>query len=257
MAAIGHLYAEDSIKNAFDDRYLSMLVTALVKSATSQPMARSRVMPIQPFRELFEKWDSNNLLSISHLRLKCITLMALTLMLRPSDIAPKAVKFDPASMDTHNFTFTTNNINFLSSGEAEIVFHGVKNDTSRSGFQVVMHPFPGKMDPVNALEVYIERTRAVRPAGNPVFLSLKAPFHPISASTVAAILNDAISLAGLSNLGFSAKSFRPTGATAAMEANCDPDIAMQLGRWKTRSVFFEHYVHSKPPETLTKDILMS
>ena len=257
MAALNHLYANDSLQHVLDRRYLAMLETALIKSATSKPMTRSSVMPIQPFHDLFTDWDSNEILSVAHLRLKCITLMALALMLRPSDIAPKTVQFDPESMDTHKYVFTSDNVSFLASGAAQITFHGVKNDTCRSGFRVTMQPYAGPSDPVDALKVYLARTSAMRPPGNPVFLTLTKPYRPISASTVAAILNEAISLAGLSDLGFSAKSFRPTGATAAMAANCDPETAMQLGRWKTRSVFFDHYVHCTPPETLTKDILCS
>ncbi len=69
-------------------------------------------------------------------------------------------------------------------------------------------------------------------------------------------MNEAIRLAGLNNQGFSAKSFRPTGATIAIDSGCDPEITMRQGRWKTRSVFFEHYVHSKPPVSMSSDILL-
>jgi len=213
-------------------------------------------MPIQPFRDLFTDWAENTLLSVKDLRLKAITLMAFVLMLRPSDIAPKAVHFNNQSGSADNFVFSTDNIVFCDNGEAIIVFHGCKNDSSRSGFQVVLQPTQDpKLNPVQALKDYIQRTAQSRPDGNPVFLTLSAPFRAISASTVATILNSAIKLAGLDGLGFSAKSFRPTGATAAIDANCDAEVAMKLGRWKTKSVFFDHYVHSKPPVDLTKAIL--
>ena len=84
---------------------------------------------------------------------------------------------------------------------------------------------------------------------------LMPSFGTISAKTVANILNEAIDLAGLSGQGYSAKSYGPTGATFAVETGCDPEIAMRIGRWKTRSVFYDHYVHAQPPETYSENIL--
>ena len=68
-------------------------------------------------------------------------------------------------------------------------------------------------------------------------------------------MNTTIDLVGLYGQGFPAKCFRRTGATIAVETGCDPEVAMRLGRWKTRSVFFDHYVHSKPPDTFSANIL--
>ena len=48
---------------------------------------------------------------------------------------------------------------------------------------------------------------------NQFFLALNPPYAAIVAKTVAGIMNEAIALVGLSGKGYSAKSFRPTGAT--------------------------------------------
>ncbi|KAJ8019576.1 hypothetical protein HOLleu_41225 [Holothuria leucospilota] len=136
--------------------------------------------------------------------------------------------------------FSTDNITFLPSGDAGIVFHGRKNDASRTGFHVTLRPTrETKIDPVKALRDYIARTSHQRSEDKCVFLSLNPPFCPVTAKTVANILNEAINIVGLSGRGFSAKSFRPTGATLAVE-----------------SVFYEHYVHAKPPETFSEKILL-
>ena len=55
--------------------------------------------------------------------------------------------------------------------------------------------------------------------------------------------------------GFSAKSFRPTGATVAIEEGHDAADVMKVGRWKTQTVFYEHYVHSKTPASFTESII--
>jgi hypothetical protein len=56
-------------------------------------MVRSSAMPIQPFVSMFESWESNEFLPLKRLRLKAITLLALSVMGRPSDLAPKGVLF--------------------------------------------------------------------------------------------------------------------------------------------------------------------
>jgi hypothetical protein len=255
MAALAHMYENYGLENLLANYHVKKLVDALIKAGTQIPMHRSKIMPIKSFRELFTQWQDNVNLSIKELRLKTITLMALLLMLRPSDIAPKAVHFDGESGTSSNFVFSTHNVEFCDDG-AKITFHGIKNDTSRAGFSVFLQATEeDKLNPVLALKEYISRTNNIRPESCPVFLTLTSPHRAISAGTVATILNDAIKLAGLDGHGYSAKSFRPTGATAAIDMKCDPEIAMQLGRWKTRSVFFDHYVHSKPPSSLSTDIM--
>jgi integrase len=78
-------------------------------------------------------------------------------------------------------------------------------------------------------------------------LFLLLPIRAISAATVSDVMAEAIGKAGLSELGFSPKDFRPTGATTVMQAGIYPSVVMSLGRWKTTDVFYRHYVHSKPP----------
>ena len=187
-------------------------------------------MPIAPFRDLFMGWPDNHKLSIKDLRLKAITLLALTLMLRPSDIAPKSVYFDAVSNTSKPVIFSTDNLCFAE-GNLTVTFHGIKNDTSRSGFEVTIpSSVEEKLDPVQTLHSYIEKTQKYRPeVVKPVFLSLNPPFKAITAPTVSKIMEEAIKLAGLGGVGYTAKDFRPTGATVAIDTDCDPDIVMKLG----------------------------
>lgn len=240
---------------------VDLLMTALIKSGTQQPRRRSSVMPIAPFREMFVKWGPNNQLSVEQLRMKVITLLALLLMLRPSDIAPLSNEFDGNSMTTTRRLFTTRQIVFHED-MVEITFHGTKNDSDRAGFAVKLPAMDDALlDPVSALKDYLQRTEAQRQSAidrDAVFLALnpsKGHHHALQAGSIGAIMDKAIALAGLGGLGFSAKSFRPTGGTHAIGIGIDPEVAMKIGRWKTRSVFFEHYVHSKPPSDYSKSLL--
>ena len=60
-------------------------------------------------------------------------------MLRPSDIAPKAVHFKMLKRLVTNFVFATDQIEFCDGG-ANITLHGIKNDTARTGFTVFLQP---------------------------------------------------------------------------------------------------------------------
>lgn len=101
----------------------------------------------------------------------------------------------------------------------------------------------------------MERTRGHRGQESPVFISLKSPYNAIDSSTVSRILEEAIVLAGLSTKEFTAKSFRPAGATTAIAQNMNPEIVRKVGRWKNQEVFFEHYVHSQTPSEHTESVL--
>jgi len=135
--------------------------------------------------------------------------------------------------------------------------HGIKNDTDRSGFEVTVTPSQDpQICPVLTLQCYLTRTAKQAPnADSPVFLSLHKPYTALSAQSISKCLNEALVLAGLGHT-YTAKDFRPTGATIQVDQGVDPKTVMRQGRWKTETVFFDHYVHSKAPEEFTDNILL-
>jgi hypothetical protein len=256
QAAVGILYAVTDQSNVLDSFDLHKLGVALTKSGTKVPMTRTSISPIKPFRDMFMLWSYNDLLPLKDLRLKVITLLALTVMLRPSDVAPKGKIFDAEKLSTDSILFTADMVTFLGDGSVQLQLHGIKNDTDGKGFTATVPCNPvAKLDPVASLQCYMERTREQRADSGAVFVALSRPFIPIGSATVASFLLQAIELVGLSGLGYTAKSFRPTAATAAVKSGCDPKTAMQVGRWKTESVFYEHYVHARPENDYTERIL--
>jgi integrase len=256
MAALSSLYDAMGISNLTRYQTIQLFIKGVIKSGTIVPATKSKVMPVEPFRQLFYTLGDNSCMSLKDLRMKTISSLALTLMLRPSDLAPRSIHMDPVTGESKPIIFSTDMITFDDS--MTIKFLGIKNDTSRSGFTVSLPPAQDKLlDPVDALQSYIERTEVIRKSlpNKPVFLSLSPPYHALSADGIAHVLCNAIVKANLGGLGFSAKSFRPTGATFAIRLGYDPEQVMRLGRWKTRSVFFDHYVHSRIPEGFTDAIL--
>ena len=252
-AALGHVYRALDLPNISESYEIRMLITALVKSGTSVPMLRSKVMPVSHFHDLFMNWSGNDALNLRSLRLKAITLLALTAMLRPSDIAPNARQMN--SNGECKVVFSVNQVLF-SNNDVKITFFGIKNDAARTGFEVqIPRSSNDKIDPVQTLQDYIARTESYRPADGPVFLTLRSPYKALEASSVAKVLEESISLAGLSGQGFSAKSFRPTGATSAIEQGISPEVVRKVGRWKNAEVFFEHYVHARTPDSFSDNVL--
>ncbi len=86
--------------------------------------------------------------------------------------------------------------------------------------------------------MYIDRTDDIRPKDkSPLFLTLQAPYKAIASQTVSYILIESIKLAGLSN-EYTAKDFRPTGATIQVEKGCESELVMQFGRWENQMSIF-------------------
>ena len=153
--------------------------------------------------------------------------------------------------------FTTDSIEFNDDGSATVTIFGAKNDLDRKGFQLRLPPHSNVMlNPVECVRCYIHTTRHKRQLSyKPVFISLTRPYRAISSSQVANVLNEVIKLAGFSNPKYTAKMFRASGATAAVDSGTNPEIIRKLGRWKTPHVFYERYVHSLTPVSLIESVL--
>ena len=220
--AISNFYSAIKAPNPMNED-IRKLMTGLTKSQMLLPMKRLAVMPQQPFMQMFMNGENNELLSLEDLKLKCLVLLAPCLMLRSSDVAPRAMVFQgdvPTSLQ-----FTTDQIEFLPNGSAAIYLHSIKNYANCNGFQVFLCPSGNsKVCPVDTLRCYSDRTAVLNPKEPcPVFVVLVKPFAALSSNSVAVILNKAIDKAALGGLGYSAKKFRPTGATAAIENNLQAD----------------------------------
>ena len=136
---------------------------ALVKSSTNVPMNKTNIMLVQPFLKLFDSWQENDFLSIKNLCMKAICLLSLTFMHRPSDIAPRSVRFD-SDVGSYKVVFSEH-ISFHDDGGLSITFHGMKNDYDRDGFTVKLPPVGeefSKIDPIRCLRGYVLRTSSLR-----------------------------------------------------------------------------------------------
>ena len=171
-------------------------------------------MPTQPFSNMFMKWQDNENLPTEALRLKVVTL---TGMLRPSDMAPQAVTISKGVKK--NMQFSVNQIQFLENGDMKLKLFAIKNDYARDGFEIsIVGSSVEKLCPVRALKCYVDRNGVGnQDSSRPVLTPLNFPLSALSAALIANILCKAITWAGLDGQGYTAKSFRPTGATVAIQ----------------------------------------
>ncbi len=260
VAVLSHFYQLFDMYNVMDSSDIRRLVIGITKGGTQCPRVLTPAMPIEPFKIMFQHWSDNDQLTVTQLRLKCITLLALVCMLRPSDIAPRGVFFYSSEQSTKDVVFSLDNVNFQDNGSVDIVIHGNKNDYHRDGFHInIPQASDPKLDPVSALKHYINKTEHCRSLTmQAVFVSLnkkQGMYQGLKSSGVRAVLNEAIKRAGLDCKLYTSKCFRVTGATTGVRAGQDPNIVRSLGRWKSCSVFEEHYVHNIPPRVYTDNIL--
>ena len=220
-------------------------------------MLRSTVMPRDPFIKLFKSWPCNEFLTVEKLRIKTVVLLSLAAMLRPSDIAPKSYFMQDGERKQN--IFSADRVCFQEDGTVKLKLFGIKNDYTRDGFEVVIVP-SSDLDvcPVDCLKCYMGRGLILnKDPKRPVFTPLNYPFSALSASSIAGLLSQAISMAGLEGQGYSARLFRPTGASAAVKNDVDPDRVRSIGRWKNQECFEKHYVHVVPEEGTSDAILLS
>ncbi len=246
VATLGHLFNGWRCKSPISPR-IHQLVTVLVKGGTQLPMVPSCVFSISAFRQLFTAWNRRDL-DMECLRLKCLTLISIALMLCPSDVAPRSVSVKHGVHKSEVFRLAQVQDNL--DGSLSFSLFGTENDYSHDGHVVILQPalHDQIMCPVSAFQLYQQAVDKIVPwsPDRPVFLTLKKPYQALSSSGVAKVLNKALSLSGQSQ--FTAKSFRPTGASMGVQNGLNPDAVRAVGRWKNRETFEHHYVHTKPDQ---------
>ena len=152
--------------------------------------------------------------------------------------------------------FKRNDIIFNNDGSVTIMYFGIKNDKNRKGFEVRLQPASTeKLDPVACLKSYLSITRSLAHDDGPTFLSLIPPHDGLSAAGVSDILRKTIRHAGLDEKKFTPRSFRPTGASASIKAGNDPEVTRQIGRWRSREVFYNSYVYPLARDSFTDNLL--
>ncbi len=160
-AALGHYFHGMGIKNPISER-MHEFVGALVKSETSQPLLHSKILSVSAFRHLFAAWEGDPL-DMERLRLRAVTLMALVLLLRPSDIAPWSVRCVQGTVQEN--VFCLKQVRESDDGSLTVNLFGTKNDYLQDGQEVTLPRAQNDlvMCPVRAFWAYQQAVDTVWP----------------------------------------------------------------------------------------------
>jgi len=225
-AAIANMYKGRA--DPTKDEMLKLLKQALIRINTKKPRLVTPVFPVDQLCQYLRTLGDNTTMPIDQLRSKTMALLALVGLFRPSDLA---------KMTADLVTISDSSIAFIN--------WGGKTDKSRDGLPTTITCADDPvLCPVKAFQSYFSRTAETRNSigKQPIWFSLvKGDLKGLSADRVAKLLKTTLENAQIDEV--TARSFRTTGASAAIKAGADPDLIMKLGRWKSSEVFFKHYVN--------------
>lgn len=200
----------------------------LVSSLTTRPRKPTQPLPVAEVRRWLESLPATDALPYERLRMKCAVLAALVLIARPSDLC---------CIDARQLVFQPD----LSGVEVSLL--KFKNDYHRDG---AVLPVQACSDPrlcfVLACHRLVSLNRARFPNAAALFIDYRSG-APLHANQIGAILKEACKLAGLAPF-FTARNFRPGGATRGIEGHLPLDLVMHIGRWRNHDTVYNHYLRS-------------
>ena len=221
-AAIAGMYKGSLLNDPTKSQLLSMLKQAIVNTGTKQPRKNTPTFPINKLTHYISELAEDSTLDVKTLRTKAIVLLALVGLFRPSDL--ERIKL------TH--------LNF-SSNSVIIVNFGGKTDKDMAGIPTTIKESSSALlcPYVHSRTTFSGPNRTVSVSEKPVFLYLNGKHpEPLGKQRIAKIMTRTLQAAGIDDT--TARSFRKSGASAAINKGTDPDLVMKLGRWKSVDIFF-------------------
>lgn len=222
-----------------DSPLISRVKKGLVDLHTTRPRAPTQPLPVAPIRDWLLSLPPTNDLDYDRLRMKCAVLAALVLIARPSDLCcidPRLLEFEDD----------------LSAVTVSLL--AFKNDYHRDGavLRVEASSVP-ELCFVRACKRLHSLNFARFPNASGLFIDPASGAKLLSAQ-VGQILKRACTLAGLGAV-FTARNFRPGGATRGIEGGLPLDLVMHIGRWRSADTVYAHYLRSARPVNVSDTLL--
>lgn len=171
----------------------------------------------------FRRSANNEDLSLARLSAKLVTLLALSSLLRVSEIA--------------GISFNELNVSFQLSRP--------RKAQHRGPLHVITIPrgSDSQICPVSCLGSYIYKTDPVRTdaGGGMLILSIAALYHKVTGSTVAKWIKSILKDAGLGTEIFSAHSTRGASASKALANGSSTDSILRAAHWSSENTFNKFY----------------
>ena len=165
-------------------------------------------------------------LSLKHLTLKTVMLIALTSGQRAQSIHEMDLNLCSKSEDTYIFNFAVK-LKTSKPGNTHMPIYVIKNNNN------------SKLCPYSSLSVYIERTKQIR-ASNKLWLGFVKPFKPITRPTVSRWIKSIMSEAGIDKQ-FTGHSTRSASTSKAFMAGLGINSIMKTAHWQKEGNFYKFY----------------
>lgn len=182
-------------------------------------------------------------LSLSALSEKLAVLLALTSMLRVSELA---------SIDRLSVVVSEEKVSFALSKPRKAQKSGPLHNISINSF--IANP---KLCPVACVGFYVYLTDHLRNEGNShrLFISTVRPHKPVTGSSLGRWIKTALGRAGVDTSVFKAHSARGAAASKAVGAGIPVDTVLKTAHWSVESTFTKFYYREVVSENIAEAVL--
>ena len=171
----------------------------------------------------------NEKLSLKILSRKLATLLALVLAHRSSDLS---------RLTLQGRKYSANGVSLRLSGLAKQARPG--KEKSLQPVFISRYSEDKLLCPVACLKAYEKASASFRKENQQLFLAVISPHNPVTSSTIARWLKQAISASGIST-EFTAHSVRGASSTAAAMNGLSIREVMEHAGWSSKDTFCKHY----------------
>ena len=188
----------------------------------------SAMWDVQVVLNFMREAGNNSILNLSIITKKLATLLAISTLLRVSELA---------SLNKISLEFSPTGARIALSRPRKAQSSGPLRWVSIDKYE------DGRICPVDCLRTYIYLTDFNRNEGNQrsLFISLIEPFGPVSGNTIGRWIKTYLSFAGINTDIFSAHSTRGAAASGAVRSGVPIDSILRTGDWSNESTFAKYY----------------
>ena len=183
----------------------------------------------------------NENLSLKLLSRKLATLLALVLAHRSSDLS---------RLSLHGRKYSAEGVVLRLSGLAKQARPG--KEKSLQPVFIARYSEDKLLCPIACLKAYEKATVSFRKENQQLFLAVISPHNPVTSSTIARWLKQAITASGIS-AEFTAHSMRGASSTAAAMNGVTICEVMEHAGWSSKSTFCKHYFRPSEQATLAAE----
>ena len=187
--------------------------------------------------------DANEVLDLTRLSRKCVTLLALLSCLRVSELA---------SIHRGSVVTTQQQVSFTLGRPRKAQHTGA--------LQCITLPScsDSKVCPVACMRQFLLKSDAERPSTTTsLFMSLVHPYRPVTGSTIGRWIKDFLADAGVDTESFSAHSTRGAAASAAASSGLSVSTILRAANWSSERTFATFYNRPIAETTTFADTILT